>query len=203
MLSLQRSTATLVVAALMLASGACATAAASDPPAIPDGRNETTIYLVRHGEKASETDPDPNLSELGRARAESLAAQLRDSGVNLIITTDLKRTQQTAAPLAKLRRINPIVIPIGSAGVETHIRNVINEIDRHQGATILVVGHSNTIGRIAEKLAGGEIGDLCPDEYANVIITVLARGQPARTLLDSFGVPDGPSTAACPHLRDR
>jgi broad specificity phosphatase PhoE len=202
MLSLQRATATAVLSVVMFGSGACATAAAGDPPAIPDGKSEITIYLVRHAEKASDTEEDPNLSEKGRARAESLAVQLRDSGVNMIITTDLKRTQQTAAPLAKLRHINPIVIPIGSS-VDTHVKRIISEIQKHQGATILVVGHNNTIAKVAEQLAGGHIGDLCTDEYANMLIIVLTKGHPAKLLLDSYGVPDPPSSPSCAHLPDR
>jgi phosphohistidine phosphatase SixA len=202
MLSLQRATATALLSVAMFGSGACATAAASDPPVIPDGRNETTVYLIRHAEKASDTEEDPSLSEIGHARAESLAVQLRDSGVNLIITTDLRRTQQTAAPLAKLRHINPIIIPIGKS-VDDHIKRILSEIEKHQGATILIVGHNNTIPKIAERLAGGHIGDMCADEYANLLIIVLTKGHPAKLLLDSYGVPDPPSSPSCPHLPDR
>lgn len=149
----------------------------------------------------SETDRDPDLSDKGRARAESLAVALRDSGVNMIITTDLKRTMQTAAPLAKLRHITPKVIPIGMS-VQSHMNRVVDEIKSHEGATILVVGHNNTIGHIASKLAGGNIGDLCTDEYANLIIISMTKGRVAKILLESYGVPDPPS-GSCPHLRDR
>jgi broad specificity phosphatase PhoE len=201
MISLQRRAATGVLFIAIAAASACAAASAGETPVIPDGKNETTVYLIRHAEKASETDPNPDLSSRGRARAESLAVQLKDSGVNMIITSDLKRTIQTAAPLADLRHIRPKIIPIESS-VENHVRRIADEIRSHQGATILVVGHNNTVNRILEQIGGGRIGDLCTDEYSNLIIVSLSQGRPTKMLLESYGVPDPPSTS-CPHLRDR
>ena len=201
MISLQRRTATGVLLIAIATASACAAAAAGDPPVIPDGKTETTVYLIRHAEKASDTDPNPDLSARGRARAESLAVQLRDSGVNMIITSDLKRTIQTAAPLAELRHIRPKIVPIESS-VEMHVKRIVDEIRSHQGATILVVGHNNTVNRILEQIGGGKIGDLCTDEYANLIIVSLTQGKPTKMLLESYGAPDPPSTS-CPHLQDR
>lgn len=183
------------------ATSACAAASAGEPPVIPDGKTETTVYLIRHAEKESDTDPNPNLSARGKARAESLAVQLRDSGVNMIIISDLKRTSQTAAPLAKLRHLRPKIIPIGSS-VEMHVRRTADEIRDHPGATILVVGHNNTVNRILERLGGEQIGDLCTDEYANLIIVSLSQGKPTKMLLEQYGMPDPPS-GSCPHLQDR
>jgi broad specificity phosphatase PhoE len=201
MISLQRRTATGVIFLAIAAASACAAASAGEAPVIPDGKTETTVYLIRHAEKASDTDLNPDLSSRGRARAESLAVQLRDSGVNMIIISDLKRTRQTAAPLAKLRHLQPRIIPIGSS-VDTHVRRVASEIRRHQRATILVAGHNNTDNRIHEKIAGEKIRDLCTDEYANLIIVSLSEGKPTRMLLEQYGMPDPPS-AECPHLQDR
>jgi broad specificity phosphatase PhoE len=201
MLALSRRTATTVTFLAVAAAGACAAASAGPPPVVPDGRSETTVYVIRHAEKTSDTERDPDLSERGRARAESLAVQLRDSGVNIIITSDLKRTIQTAAPLAHARNIKPIVVPIETS-VDTHVSQIVNEVRRHQGATILIVGHNNTVGKIVEKLGGGKIGDLCTDEFSNLIILSMTKGQPTRILLESYGLPDPPATN-CPHLRDR
>jgi len=183
------------------ATSACAAASAGEPPVIPDGKTETTVYLIRHAEKESDTDPNPNLSARGKARAESLAVQLRDSGVNMIIISDLKRTSQTAAPLASLRHLRPKIIPIGSS-VEMHVRRIADEVRDHPGATILVVGHNNTVNRILERLGGEQIGDLCTDEYANLIIVSLSQGKPTKMLLEQYGMPDPPS-GSCPHLQDR
>lgn len=202
MLSLQRLAAMGLTFVASLAAGACASASSQGAPAIPDGRTETVVYFIRHGEKMSETARDPDLSAKGRARAESLAVALRDSGVNMIITSDLRRTQQTAAPLAKLRHIRPTVIAI-SPTVEAHIDRIASTIKSKQGATILVVGHNNTVGRIVERIGGGAIGDLCVDEYSNLIIVSLNKGKATKTLFENYGAPDPPAQPDCVHMKDR
>ena len=202
MIPLRRRAATGVSFASILAVAACAAAGASESPVIPDGKSETTVYVIRHAEKASETDTDPNLSARGSERADSLAVQLRDSGVNMIITSHLRRTQQTAEPLARARHIRPTIIPI-EPSIDAHINRIVEAVKRHEGATILIVGHNNTVGKIVEKLGGGRIGDLCTDEYSNLIILSLSKGQPTRLLLEHYGLPDPPAAGDCPHLKDR
>lgn len=202
MISTQRRAVTGLIFVAISGASACAAASAGESPVIPDGKTETIVYVIRHAEKASESDPNPDLSASGRARAESLAVQLRDSGVNMIITSDLRRTIQTAAPLAELRHIRPKIIGIGPS-VDLHVKRIADEVLSHPGATILIVGHNNTVARIVEKLGGEKIGDLCTDEYANLIIMSLSKGKPARMLLESYGAPDPPSSPTCPHLPDR
>src|SRR5690348_17209435 len=57
----------------------------------------SAVILVRHAEKASQTESDPVLSEAGTQRAKDLAAALADAGVGSVITTQLQRTRLTAA----------------------------------------------------------------------------------------------------------
>jgi broad specificity phosphatase PhoE len=61
---------------------------------------QSTIFIVRHAEKG-DSSKDSDLSEAGRARAEALATMLKDAKITAIYVTEFKRTQQTAAPLAK------------------------------------------------------------------------------------------------------
>src|SRR4029453_5154528 len=72
--------------------------------------SQSTIFIVRHAEKA-DNSKDAELSEAGRARAEALANMLRDSKISVIYTTEFKRTQQTAAPLAKALRLTITTLP--------------------------------------------------------------------------------------------
>src|SRR5438045_2861151 len=71
----------------------------------------STVILVRHAERASQTDPDPVLSEAGSQRARDLAAALADAHVGTIITTQLQRTRLTAAPLLDVAARATIVVP--------------------------------------------------------------------------------------------
>src|SRR3954464_3301384 len=70
-----------------------------------------TIFFVRHAEKATTGGDDMDISEAGRGRAESLATVLKDAEISAIYTTEFRRTQQTAAPLAKAIHVEPSVIP--------------------------------------------------------------------------------------------
>ncbi len=187
--------------AVVIVAG-CATAATPAPiPAIGE-HGETIIYLVRHAEKSTENPTDPDLSPMGFVRADSLASQLREAGINVIITTHLKRTIETARPLAKKRGITPEVVSI-SGSTAAHIDSVVAAVRHHIGSRILVVGHSNTIGRIAEKLGAPHIGDLCDNEYSDLIILSIHRTAPVGYLLDSYGPPDPPGDASCKTVRAR
>src|SRR6476619_8290466 len=67
-------------------------------------QNVRTVFLVRHAEKASAAADAP-LSPEGEKRAECLASTLKDAGIKQTYVTDVMRTQQTAAPLAKALKI--------------------------------------------------------------------------------------------------
>jgi broad specificity phosphatase PhoE len=61
-----------------------------------------TIRLIRHGEAAAswQQNPDPGLSESGRVQALRLAEELAAPAPTAIISSPLRRAQETAAPLA-------------------------------------------------------------------------------------------------------
>ena len=160
------------------------------------------MYLVRHAEKSTENPSNPDLSAMGFIRADSLASQLKEAGIDVIITSHLKRTIETAAPLAKKRGIVPEVIAIAGP-TEEHVDSVVASVRRHSGSRILIVGHSNTIGRIAEGLGAPHIGDLCDNEYSDLIILSIHRSSPVGYLIDSYGPPDPPGDGTCVPVRSR
>ena len=59
----------------------------------------TRLYLVRHGRAAAgwDVDPDPGLDDLGRHQAEQVAERLAPLGPLPLITSPLRRCQETAA----------------------------------------------------------------------------------------------------------
>lgn len=110
------------------------------------------IFVVRHAERAdtgagaaAKTATDPDLSEAGQARAASLASLLRDAGIRDIYVTEYKRTQQTAAPLAKALGVTPIVI------AATDTAGLASRLKRAAGPA-LVVGHSNSVPDVIAAL---------------------------------------------------
>jgi phosphohistidine phosphatase SixA len=129
-----------------------------------------SVILVRHAERADTAAggaptmaTDPDLSAAGRARAGRLAEILRDSGITAIFVTEFKRTQQTAAPLAKALGLTPTVIK--AADTKTLIA-------RARAATghVLVVGHSNSVPEVAAALAGTTPITIADDEYDNLLV---------------------------------
>lgn len=63
------------------------------------------LYLVRHGQTAWNADQraqghsDIPLDETGMAQAESLRSRFEGRRIELVLSSDLKRAQQTAAPI--------------------------------------------------------------------------------------------------------
>ncbi len=124
----------------------------------------TTVYLVRHAEKAAGFNPP--LSPEGQARAEDLAEELAYAKIEGIITSQYLRTQQTAAPLAADLALAPVVI---DANNYVGIRNYI--LANHLGGRVLVVGHSNTIDDIITQLgAVPPLGAIPDNDYDNLFL---------------------------------
>lgn len=68
--------------------------------------------MVRHGRAAAgwDADPDPPLDELGRSQATAVAERLAAGGVVLpIVTSPLRRCQETAAVLASRWNVTPVI----------------------------------------------------------------------------------------------
>src|SRR4051812_47239277 len=74
------------------------------------------VFIVRHAEKASTGDKDPDLSVEGQKRAEALEHILKDSQITSVFVTEFKRTQQTAAPTARAAQVSPSVVPANDIG---------------------------------------------------------------------------------------
>lgn len=112
-----------------------------------------TVYLVRHAEKAPDPgDGNPELSEAGHARAKALARTLADVPLQAVITTELVRTQQTAAPTVRAHQLTPEVITSADiAGLAQRLKAV------PPGQRVLVVGHSHTIPELMRRLGHSDV----------------------------------------------
>jgi probable phosphoglycerate mutase len=81
----------------------------------------TDILVVRHGESMPgrvgdpvptwEGHADPALAPEGEAQAERIAERLVGAGIDALYVTPLRRTAQTAAPLAARLSLTPVVVP--------------------------------------------------------------------------------------------
>jgi broad specificity phosphatase PhoE len=97
-----------------------------------------------------------------------LANMLRDSKIGIICTTEFKRTQQTAAPLAKVLGLTVTTLPAeNQAALVAKLRT--------STATSLVVGHGNTIPDIIKALGIMEPVNIADSNYDNLFVIVLGE----------------------------
>lgn len=144
----------------------------------------TTIYVVRHAEKLDPADRDSPLSAVGESRAKALADRLAKAGVSRIYATTLIRTQQTVAPLARARSIEPELLePFALDSLVTRIRTL------DQGQVVLVAGHNNTVPVIVQRLSGVEVDGIPEDVYDRLYKVTIAPDGAASVEQLSYGEP--------------
>lgn len=150
-------------------------------------------YIVRHAEKETastgttmSTPNDPPLSAVGRVRAIDLKETLRDKGITYIFSTNTVRTISTAQPLNELK---------GSTHIELYntrdsLDFLIQKLKGIKKGNSLIVGHSNTVDDIVNKLCGETKvpGDLPDSEYDNLYI-VTKKGNRMKFENKTYGAP--------------
>ena len=146
-----------------------------------------TVIIVRHAEKA-DASADPVLSEAGRARAQALSDALRDSHPVLVLTSPLQRTIQTAAPTADYHSAPSEPVSLDGGGA-AHVAATVARIRAlPEDATVLVVGHSNTVPLIARALGYAEAADMPECEYDRMTVLHL-MGDAAHGEVSRYGEP--------------
>jgi broad specificity phosphatase PhoE len=125
------------------------------------------IFLLRHSEKASGSDP--SLTDKGKLRANNIAKQLLLAKPTQLFSTDYNRTQQTIAPLSratslKVKSYNP-----------RELVQFAGELKLLNGVAV-VVGHSNTTPQLVKLLSGHRV-NIEEDEYDKLYELRLHNGR--------------------------
>ena len=150
-------------------------------------------YIVRHAEKETasagttmSTPDDPPLSAAGRIRAIELREALRTKGIRYIFSTNTIRTVSTAQPLNELRGATKIEL----YNTRDSLDFLIQKLKDIQKGHSLIVGHSNTVDDIVNKLCGETkiAGDLPDSEYDNLYI-VTKKGKRMKFENKTYGTP--------------
>lgn len=139
-------------------------------------KREITIILLRHAEKEiSETEDtsDPNLSAEGRARAERLVKAIGAYKPLQIYTSEYKRTRQTAAPLAAVRKL----------AVKNYDTRMLKQLAEEiaslkKSRKVVIVGHNNTTPALANLLLKtNQFRALNENEYDKIWVIRLKNGK--------------------------
>src|SRR5262245_25190174 len=135
----------------------------------------STVVLIRHAEPQT-SGPDPGLTAPGRKRAELLGFMFQDAGVTAVFTSELRRTQETAQPLAARISIAPKVL----LGLDiTAHRDRILAIP---SGVVLVIGHTNTVPPLIIALGVGNTVQIAANEFDRMFLVAL-RGAGGASLL--------------------
>lgn len=144
----------------------------------------TTVFLIRHAERAEEPRQDPPLTEKGVARSEALARLLSTAGIKAIYTSQFARTKLTAEPLAKQLGVTATPISLKTspsnprAIAEESTKETVDKILSHAGGSVLVVGHSNSIPDVIKMLGGDAVPTIDEKKFDDLfVVTVYANGK--------------------------
>lgn len=135
---------------------------------------QKAVFVVRHAEKASQTEKDPELSLFGEDRAIALTRLVRGTRIDAVFVTELRRTRDTAAPLCRQRALKATTVKADDTpGLVGQIRSLPKE------AVAVVVGHSNTIPDILAGLGVKEKIEIRDDDYGRVFVVLPSKDGPA------------------------
>ncbi|AZQ44162.1 SixA phosphatase family protein [Nonlabens ponticola] len=119
----------------------------------------TTLYFMRHAEKRTDQGSDPELAPAGQKRAQEWVNYFFLKDVDHVLSSDFKRTQATATPLAKAQKV----------AIETYDVSTLTGkqlLEDYRCKTVVVYGHSNTINGYVNDLQNDETyGELSEDDY--------------------------------------
>jgi phosphohistidine phosphatase SixA len=152
-----------------------------------------TVFLVRHAEKADEPRQDPPLLEKGTARSQELARLLSNSGIKAIYTSQFKRTQLTAEPLAKQLgvTVTPMNLKLNPANprqiAEESTAEVTNKILARPGENALVIGHSNSIPDVIKMLGGDMVPTIDEKKFDDLFVVTVFGKNKARVVHLKYG----------------
>jgi phosphohistidine phosphatase SixA len=153
-----------------------------------------TCYVVRHAEKdqatgaGNATNSDPALSEAGKVRALVLKDELKSNHIRYIYSTNTVRARSTAEPLSEA-----ISIPIQLYNTKDSLDIFISGVKNIRKGGVLIVGHSNTVDDIVNKLCNETkvTGDLGESQFDNLFI-IKYRGKKIRFEQRKYGYASNP-----------
>jgi broad specificity phosphatase PhoE len=134
--------------ALSLLLGAAANASAQE-----------MVYVIRHAEKELSGE-DPALTPTGRQRAAAWADMLKFAGLDIVVTSDARRTRETGGIVAGKLGLPQTALPrADTVGLVDALQF------EHENENVLIVGHAETIPGILHNLGIPEVIAFSQSEF--------------------------------------
>lgn len=125
----------------------------------------TTYYISRHAERAGTMSNDPQLTPEGEKQALDLRDYLKNKNIKGIYSTNFNRTKATARPASEQFNL-PITIYNPQQA-----NNMLDSFKATNKNNILIVGHSNTVDDMVNRLMGANtMTDLPETEYGSLFV---------------------------------
>ncbi len=138
----------------------------------------TQIFILRHTEKADDTSENPELSAAGIERAKYWKTVLQHTTFDQVFTTEFIRNIQTAQLIASSSSVKPeMYYPMSF--------DVVKFINLIKGQTVLIIGHSNTIPDMVNRLIGETKYPPMSHQNYNILytITINDNGETSSSML--------------------
>lgn len=139
----------------------------------------STFYFIRHAEKdrSNADNVDPELTQAGLGRAMHWAEILDNVQLDAIYTTDFERTSMTAAPTSVKKDITVQYYNPDEINIEQFKADNLNK-------KVLVVGHSNTVPDMVNKMIGEDkYSDMDDSDNGSLFIVQIVNGVATDTRL--------------------
>ncbi|HEX8846087.1 MAG TPA: phosphoglycerate mutase family protein [Pyrinomonadaceae bacterium] len=147
----------------------------------------TTVILIRHGDRdIPMIGTDPPLNDRGMTRARELVHVLSAADIRAIYTSDARRAIMTASLFSFVHPELPVVQLRDAPDLRDHI------LENHQGETVLVVGHANTVPELIRLLGGPSLPDINDCVFDNLFVLVRHSDTEASLTNLKYGEPTPP-----------
>lgn len=137
------------------------------------------LLLLRHGQTPSNVKglldtahPGPGLTTLGERQAAAVPHALRDRQVDAIAVSPLVRTALTAAPLARARGLDPVMVD-GLEEIEAGELEMTGAHEAHQ--RYLSTAFAWARGDVGRTMPGGSDGRAFLDRYDRAVAGIAER----------------------------
>lgn len=141
---------------------------------------QEAVFVIRHAEQEFAGGVNAGLRPEGRQRAADWASILRPSGLDLVVTTEIRRSRVTGAIIAEALEVPRVEF---SEGASSSIAEFLRE--KYPEDVILVVGHSSTIPKLLRSFGYQDTFPISRSAYGWLfIVTPLENGPPAVTRLN-------------------
>jgi len=114
---------------------------------LKDSNSLTEIFFLRHADKTSDEEENPHLSELGIYRSKQWQQFFQHINFDEVYTTNYYRNTETASlVLGNSKKKISLYSPLSF--------NILKHLNKIRGKKILIIGHSNTIPDMLNRLVG-------------------------------------------------